>query len=440
MSSIKGRFYILAFCVTTISLLVSYLASPLYSLIIVLPASLVIAGYFSRGVVREIRSLTSVFSGLALHTEKTKIEPLSIEEIGVLGSAANMLIDTLHADIKAPENEILRLKQLMNLVGEGIIIASKNLTIKEINARAKKMFAIEGFDPVGEHLIKVVRDQRVESIIKELVANYQEEGSAGKTVRIFFPTIKNLSLRVEPVDSKDIAILINDVTQSTKLDNLRRDFVSNASHELKTPVAGIKLIAETIESVLDDKELVSKLLKKLDKEATNLARLVTDLLNLSKLEELSTRFEDISVSQLVQSCVDDISSKAEQEQITLNIDLPDDDIVISGDHAQLEMMMTNLLENAIAYSLGKGTVEVSARVMDKGVQIAVKDNGIGIPTKHLDRIFERFYRVDKTRSRNTGGTGLGLSIVKHVVENHGGKVQVRSVLGEGSTFTVWLPA
>lgn len=440
MHSIRSRFFGLAFCVAIVAFIVFYATKSPYSLILSLFIAFLLAGYFSREISKEIRRSVHKFSEITLQKKDSVIKPSGIEELGVLESAVNILIDELRQAAEKPVRAIGKLKQLLNMIDEGLIIVSRDLVIKEINTKAKKLFAIENFDPSGEHIISVVRDQRIENIVEKLIHDYSEKEQNEKTVRIFFPTIKNLSLRISPLDSKDIAILIKDVTQSTKLDNLRRDFVSNASHELKTPVAGIKLIAETIESAPDDKVLVSKLLKRLDKEATNLGRLVTDLLNLSKLEELNTSFEDILLSQLIQSSTDTVTSKMEEKKIILNLDIPSDDIVISGDFAQLVMMLTNLLENAIAYSHDGGTIGLGVQIINKGIEITVKDNGIGIPSKHIDRIFERFYRVDKGRSRETGGTGLGLSIVKHVIENHGGKIQVDSVLGEGSTFTVWLPA
>lgn len=440
MHSIKSRFFVLAFCIVIVTFAVFYITKSLYSFIVSLVIALVLAGYFSKEISRELKKSTHIFSEMAFRKKNARINPSKIEELGVLESAVNILMDELHIAAEKPASEANKLKHLLDLVDEGVIILSKNLIIKGINAKARKLFAIDNFDPLGEHVISVVRDQRIENIVEKLIDDYSEKEQNEKAVRIFFPSIKNLSLRINPLDSKNIAILIKDVTQSTRLDNLRRDFVSNASHELKTPVAGIKLIAETIESAPGDKELVSKLLKRLNKEATNLGRLVTDLLNLSKLEELSAGFEEILISQLVQSSIDTVTNKSEEKKIALNLDMPDEDIVITGDYAQLEMMLTNLLENAIAYSHDGGTVELSVKIANKGVQITVKDNGIGIPSKHIDRIFERFYRVDKGRSRDTGGTGLGLSIVKHVVENHGGKIQVDSVLGEGSTFTVWIPA
>lgn len=442
MFSIKTRFTIVGIASITLAWLIfSYLRfSGWVALILLLPLVLIMSRTLYKEIGSELRAITRALSEVASTGQAKKIKPSKIEEIGILGSAANLLVLNLKEEVQKPGEEIKKLKHIINLLDEGLIIISHKLTVKEINQRAKKMFAIEGFNPIGEHIIKVIRDQRIENVIEELVKNYTSHESVEKTVRIFFPTIKNLHIRGIPVDSSNIAILIKDITLSTKLDNLRRDFVSNASHELKTPVAGIKLIAETIENAADDKEFVSKLLVKLNKETSNLARLVTDLLNLSKLEELSARFEEISLNQLIQSCVDNLTQQIEQKHVDLKIEQPEEDLIINGDHAQIEMMVTNILENAVAYSHDNSVVELKIRIVDEGVSISVTDNGIGIPSKHMDRIFERFYRVDKARSRNTGGTGLGLSIVKHAVENHNGKIEVKSNLGEGSTFTIWLPA
>lgn len=442
MSSIKSRLILLSLIVTVFvwAVVSLFSISGFAAFIIILPVVLLVTRAFYKSIGGEILTVTRVLSEHATTGKAKKMTPSKLQELGILTSAANLLVKNMNKEAQIPAEQLRKFNYIFDLLDEGIIIISHGLTVREINLKAKKLFAIEGFDPVGDQIIKTIRDQRIEKVIEKLVRNYSSNEMVEKTVRIFFPTIKNLNLRVIPVDSQNIAILIKDITLSTKLDNLRRDFVSNASHELKTPVAGIRLIAETIENAADDQEFVSKLLKKLNKEASNLSRLVIDLLNLSKLEELDVRFEDILVNQLVQSCLDNLSEQAEQKQINLGINMPKEDIVISGDHAQIEMMVTNILENAIAYSHDGGTVFLDVNIVDEGISISVKDKGIGIPSKHLDRIFERFYRVDKARSRNTGGTGLGLSIVRHAVENHNGKISVNSNLGEGSTFTIWLPA
>lgn len=442
MSSIKSRLILLSLIVTVFvwAVVSLFSISGFAAFIIILPVVLLVTRAFYKSIGGEILTVTRVLSEHATTGKAKKMTPSKLQELGILTSAANLLVKNMNKEAQIPAEQLRKFNYIFDLLDEGIIIISHGLTVREINLKAKKLFAIEGFDPVGDQIIKTIRDQRIEKVIEKLVRNYSSNEMVEKTVRIFFPTIKNLNLRVIPVDSQNIAILIKDITLSTKLDNLRRDFVSNASHELKTPVAGIRLIAETIENAADDQEFVSKLLKKLNKEASNLSRLVIDLLNLSKLEELDVRFEDILVNQLVQSCLDNLSEQAEQKQINLGVNMPKEDIVISGDHAQIEMMVTNILENAIAYSHDGGTVFLDVNIVDEGISISVKDKGIGIPSKHLDRIFERFYRVDKARSRNTGGTGLGLSIVRHAVENHNGKISVNSNLGEGSTFTIWLPA
>ena len=230
---------------------------------------------------------------------------------------------------------------------------------------------------------------------------------------------------------------VYDVTDQQRTDAVRRDFVANMSHELKTPVGALSLLAEALgaESSADDEALVSRIRE----EAQRVARTIDDLMVLSYVEGEAPLDEPVDVGAVVAGAVERISEAAGQRRVEVRAPDPAPSAPMRGSPVQLESAVFNLLDNAVKFSEPGGTVELEVARHDGGVTVSVRDRGIGIPRPEQDRIFERFYRVDKARSRLTGGTGLGLAIVRHAVLNHGGKLEVDSREGEGSTFTIHLP-
>jgi two-component system sensor histidine kinase SenX3 len=216
--------------------------------------------------------------------------------------------------------------------------------------------------------------------------------------------------------------------------------VANISHELKTPVGALSLIAETLEGE-EDPEVVARLSRRIGSEATRLSRIIDDLLDLSRIEAAQAPGDDaVAVGHLINETVESLRPAAEHRAIRLQIEPGPPGLVISGDRRQLQSAVHNLVDNAVKYSDDGSSVEITVAPGDGWVEITVVDHGIGIPSRDLQRIFERFYRVDRARSRDTGGTGLGLAIVRHVASNHGGEVTVESCEGQGSRFSLRLPA
>lgn len=253
----------------------------------------------------------------------------------------------------------------------------------------------------------------------------------------------HLDVRAAALLGGKVVILGRDVSQERRLDAVRRDFTANVSHELKTPVGAISLLSETIAQHADDAEAVRMFAPKLNRESQRLAALVQDIIDLSRLQEPDALAdaELVDVRQVVREAVDRQTTAAEQARITIHTDLHGEvPARVWGSHDLLTTAVRNLVDNAIRYSPPDSAVRVSLDCADDLVRVSVIDNGIGMEPQHLDRIFERFYRVDPARSRSTGGTGLGLSIVKHVAADHGGTVSVWSRPGRGSTFTLVLPA
>jgi len=251
----------------------------------------------------------------------------------------------------------------------------------------------------------------------------------------------HLSVQVTRLGSRYILMVAEDTTDASRLEDVRRDFIANISHELKTPIGAIGLLAEALEPAADDPAQVRRFASRLSTEATRLSRITREIIDLSRLQatDALASAEMLSVDHLIASALDQNHVLATAHRMTL-VKGGTRGVDVFGDEALLILALHNLVSNAIQYS-GEGSrvgigVTVSAEDI---VEIAVTDQGVGIPTEDQDRVFERFFRVDQSRSRNTGGTGLGLSIVKHVVQNHGGDVRIWSQVGRGSTFTIRLP-
>ena len=251
----------------------------------------------------------------------------------------------------------------------------------------------------------------------------------------------DLLVRVVPLDTfGTIAILIFDDSEMRRLDSIRRDFVANISHELKTPIGALSILSEAVLGAADDPEAIAKFAARMQTESKRLNDLVQEIINLSRLQDGDPlkNAQDIELRDVIQEGIDQSQMRADSRNIEVILSVQND-CSIKGDRSQVLMAISNLIENAINYSPEKTRVAITLRSQNGLVEISVTDQGIGIPEKDLERIFERFYRVDPARSRLTGGTGLGLSIVKHVATNHGGDVSVWSVAGAGSTFTLRFP-
>ena len=250
---------------------------------------------------------------------------------------------------------------------------------------------------------------------------------------------RKIKIAVTTLDEDTTLILINDESEKSRVDAIRRDFIANISHELKTPIGGISILAEAIAEGSDDPELVKNFSARMKIEAERLTNLVQEIIDLSRIQDQNTTLnsEYFSLNELIEEAINQSKVHAEKQQVQINF-APEGEVEFFGDRKQLLIAFSNLVDNAINYSPERTNVNVVLKQSDDVVEIAVSDQGVGIEESELARIFERFYRVDQARSRDTGGTGLGLSIVKHVISNHGGEVQVWSVPGTGSTFTVLL--
>jgi two-component system sensor histidine kinase SenX3 len=317
-------------------------------------------------------------------------------------------------------------------VSEGVMLVDASRNIVHSNPTAQAFVNARLSDAI------------VERVLWGLIEQALSGDEADETVDLWGPPKRTLTLSATPLEDGTAVVgalaLIEDVSDWRRLEAVRRDFIANISHELKTPVGALILLAEALADE-EDREVTRRLAGRLQSEASRLAQIVDELLDLSRIEaEEHPVRESVRVDGLVADAVERVRTKAEHRGIELDINEPGLKATIVGDYRLLVSAVQNVLENAINYSDDGDTVRVEVDTPDEEVEIQVIDQGIGIPLRDLERIFERFYRVDQARARDTGGTGLGLSIVKHICQNHGGDVSVNSREGEGSTFVLRFPA
>ncbi len=243
-----------------------------------------------------------------------------------------------------------------------------------------------------------------------------------------------------PLGNGFVILTLEDRTEARRLEETRRDFVANISHELKTPIGAISLLAETLQDATDDAEAVKKFAAGLQREANRLGHIVQEIIQLSRLQSATfiADSQSVNLNDVISDAIDRTHIAADAKQMKIVADLSEQ-ISVNGNYEQLATAVTNLIENAIIYSESAKQIGIALREVDQNAEIVVTDNGVGIALEDQSRIFERFYRVDPSRSRETGGTGLGLAIVKHIALNHGGEISVFSKPGLGSTFTLTIP-
>ena len=299
-------------------------------------------------------------------------------------------------------------------------------------------------DPAASFLAARHSDALVEEAITTMATDALQGRPAERELELFGPPRRVLNVRAVPLESatrpSGVLVVVEDTSERRRLENVRRDFVANISHELKTPVGALALLAETLLDE-DDPVVAKRLVERLTTEAFRVGNTIDDLLELSRLEVATgLATDEVPVSSFLAAATDRVLPAAEQRAIEIAVEEPPARLAVVGDRRQLVSAVTNLLDNAVKYSEPGSSIDVRARTDGAWVDVTVRDHGIGIPRRDLERIFERFYRVDRARSRETGGTGLGLAIVRHVASNHRGEVRVESREGVGSTFTLRLPA
>jgi two-component system phosphate regulon sensor histidine kinase PhoR len=343
-------------------------------------------------------------------------------------------LSTLHGRME-------EIQAILASMSEGVVATDITGRVSLINPMAAELFNLSLGDGVGEFPYKIFPDSELGDVFHQV---YVKGFPIEKEIRWSNPE-RVLNLRLAPIrdevdEIRGVVAVIGDVTKLRRLETMRQDFVANVSHELKTPLTSIKGFVETLlDGDLEDREITRKFMTIIFHEAERLNNLIRDLLDISKLESGRAELgrKEVELDPLIDSVVLSVVNQIKEKQLELKKDLQAK--VVMGDEGLLKEVFINLIDNSVKYTPSGGKITIGSLRGEEETIIYVKDNGFGIPTESLPRIFERFYRVDKGRSREMGGTGLGLSIVKHIVERHGGKVSVESEPGEGSEFRVIIP-
>jgi two-component system sensor histidine kinase SenX3 len=330
------------------------------------------------------------------------------------------------------ELPLLLVSALNQLDGACLVIAPGEVAIFT-NPEAEQLGILRDGRIQSEELLASIRVVR-RTNIKQTGTIEIARGPIGEGKREITVTIIPLT------ENELVLVLLRDESEAQRVHDVRRDFVANISHELKTPIGALSLLSEAVLGAKDDSEAVTRFASRMQIEAKRLTDLVQEIIQLSRVQDSDPLKEAqlLSASEIIKEALDQCRTTADSRQITLTFQESEDGIIL-GDRDQLTMAIHNLIENAINYSPAETKVALSTSIQDEIITISVADQGIGIPEAEVERIFERFYRVDPARSRETGGTGLGLSIVKHVITKHGGEISVWSSENVGSTFTIRLP-
>ena len=405
-------------------------------LVVVFMARVVI---LRRGVKRRLASMVAKIEGGSALSE--------VEDQRTLEAAFARLeraVDTGAARDHALIVETRRLTEACAVLDHGLVVADEHGRIRYTNREAERYVGGRNDDAVVD---AAVRRLLRTAIDRQLAPDGRlpEGGALQEELELFTPVLPTLVLAANALDdgTRQIgaAVVVGDVSAARRLDSVRRDFVANISHELKTPVGALGLLAETLSDSLDEPEVARRLAGRLAGESVRLARVIEDLLDLSRLESEESPIRDlVSIDVVAAEAADRVRAGLPGSGVVVEVAV-EPGVVVTGDRRQLSTAVYNLVENAVKYSDPGTTVRVGALREPGGtVEISVADQGIGIPKQDMGRVFERFYRVDRARSRETGGTGLGLAIVRHVAVNHGGEIHVASEEGVGSTFTMRISA
>jgi two-component system, OmpR family, phosphate regulon sensor histidine kinase PhoR len=424
----------------------SFLLSSLFSVILIIP----MAYFLARSLTNPILEVTQKAIQLVSSNFGGEVQVRPTDELRSLSKAIGEMGTQLRNKIEEISNEKDYLQTILKGMTEGVLVVDGRARILMVNDALRQLLSLSS-DVSDRMPVEIIRNAELEEAIRkameggENIALELDLNKAGeKTIEVSVVSIHPSGTRKDE-DSEGIrgaVAVFHDITRLKQLEKIRQDFVANVSHELRTPLTTIKGYAETLLDGALKEDQAFQFVQVIKRHTDRLTKIVEDLLMLSKIEtkEFQLKTESISLPNLMDDIIDFLKEPAEKKKISLSRRETPSSLAIRADRSYLEQILINLLDNAIKYTPEGGRVIVSAAEKDsKDIQFSIEDNGIGIPKEDLSRIFERFYRVDKGRSKELGGTGLGLSIVKHLVQAHGGKVWVESQLGKGSTFYFSLP-
>jgi two-component system phosphate regulon sensor histidine kinase PhoR len=400
-----------------------------------------LAALLSRRLARPIQLLQRSADEMSRGDLGREVRVRTGDELEELAGSLNRMSSELarqRAEIVAEKEQLVGVLEGMV---EGVLVTDRAGRIVQTNGALQQMFGLTRA-PVGRTALEALRNPLLEEILERAL---RQRERAGGVVRLSHPFERHLEVEVAPLGrnggAHGVVAVFHDVTRLKKLEAVRRDFAANVSHEIRTPVTAIRGYAETLRGTTDDAEERARFAEIIIRHADRLTDLVDDLLALSSLESegYSLRLGRVAADDLLVTVEEVFQPRAADRGIVLQMEAAPPDLALRGDRKLLEQVLANLVDNAIKYTEPGGRVGVRAAREEESAVFTVADTGAGIPAADLDRVFERFFRVDRARSRKLGGTGLGLAIVKHIALLHGGEVRVKSRMGEGSEFSVVLP-
>ncbi len=401
---------------------------------------------FSRRISRPLERIKRGAEQFARGDFSYRLHTIGSAEINALADTMNEMAAQLEDRLQTVIKERNQREAVLSSMVEGVLAVDTTGHIISLNKAAAEFFHVFQPDTApGRSIEEVFRNVKLQRFVADVL-----EGQETLECELTVQNRSTYSLQARGTNLFGLqgarigaVVVFNDVSRLRRLENLRRDFVANVSHELKTPITSIKGFVETLrDGALDDPQEARRFLTIVSKHADRLNAIIEDLLTLSRLEQsgrAEVEMQPAKLSGILSSAIEVCAQRAAEKQITIRMDCPEDLSAVVNPPL-IEQALINLIGNAVKYSLDGQDVTVGARAQDDGVSLFVRDRGFGIEEKHLDRLFERFYRIDKGRSRQEGGTGLGLAIVKHIAQAHGGTVSVESEFGRGSIFTVFLPS
>ena len=413
------------------------------ALLLVFLLSLVFTFVISFVVSRPLAEMARIARAMAKGDFSRKPSIYSRDEIGDLAMALSYMSDEIKSKIDRIKHEGVKFDAVLSSMFEGIMVVDEKGSILLMNPSLRKLFFVD-LATETKTPIEAIRSPQIQDIVDKILKEKQHLIS--EEITVSQPEEKILKINAVPIIRNDIlegaALVFHDITELRKLERVRQDFVANVSHELRTPISSIKGYSETLlEGAIDDEDNVREFISIIYQDSNRLANLIDDLLDLSKIEsgKMKMVFVPLDVKPILDRCLGVLDKSIKGKQLSVSVSIPDGIPKVLADDKRLSQVFLNLMDNAVKYTSDGGSIKVSISLSDTLVQVDISDTGMGIPEQDLPRIFERFYRVDKARSRELGGTGLGLSIVKHIVLSHGGQVWVKSELEQGSTFSFTVP-
>ncbi len=401
--------------------------------------SFIASGYFSR----PLKEMAEIAKKIAQGDLSQKISLRSGDELSDYARSMNYMSDQIRMRMEEVAKEKSQLEAVLLSMIEGVLVIDKQGRIVLMNESFRQFFHIKE-ETSGKNTLEVIRNLKVKEMVDKVLKS--PAGVESTEISVSVPEEKGMLVHAAPIlragQLEGVVVVFHDITQLRHMERLRREFVANVSHELRTPLASIKGYAETLlDGALEDKDNARDFLNIIHADAERLARLINDTLDLSKIESgsLEFQFRPVDAGDVVVRVLKGLQRQIEEKKLLIRNDITANAPKVQADEDRLMQVVFNLVDNAVKYTPQGGRITITARPKDGFLEISVADSGVGIPAQDLPRVFERFYRVDKARSRDLGGTGLGLAIVKHIVQAHDGDVVVESRPGQGSTFTFTLP-